>query len=563
MARRPRVHDRAPMTESSSSRTSGWLASGVAALAFAAAYPAAAGATDYCVAPNTSCGGTNVATFEQSLDLADNAPDADRIFLGAATYTAPTTAGYSYSANSSPVEIIGAATTETILTAPPSAFRVLFLNAGAGSSIHDLTIHLPANMAGGANGLWLFEPAQRVRVDEDAVQSQAHTAVAVDGAGSFADGSVRVSTSLANEVGVRIDLGATAPTVERSSVIAATAVAAEAPNVMLDRLTLSATSACVEVTGGSAQVRSSLLLPIGGGTGLEAIDQGATDGSLVADGVTIVGDNSAYTTGADASSLNAAPRSASVVVRNSIIRGVQRSLSRFTASNGSASVTAEYSDYDPSATTELGSGGGALTPLAGALAPGDNVNVDPKFVDPTSDYHLAVGSPLIDAGAPATTQGLDLDGNQLVADGDADGVARRDLGAYELTAAPGGGAAPSGGAVPETGTTAVDSVAPLVAGLRAAPATFAAAVGTHFRFTLSEPARLTFRIQRASHRQHRYVTLGKFTRSRGQGANSLRFRGRIGKRALTRGHYRVVVAASDTAGNGSIPKVARFRIVRG
>src|SRR5919197_277788 len=83
------------------------LMAGLTAAPLAGALPAAASAADYCVAPNTTCGGTNVASFEQALDLADNATDADRIFLGAATYTAPTASGYSYNKLDSPVDIVG------------------------------------------------------------------------------------------------------------------------------------------------------------------------------------------------------------------------------------------------------------------------------------------------------------------------------------------------------------------------------------------------------------------------------------------------------------------------
>ncbi len=69
-------------------RLIGLLVAGIAAASLMGALPAAAGAADYCVAPNTGCGANDVATFEQALDQADNAPDADRILLGAATYTA-------------------------------------------------------------------------------------------------------------------------------------------------------------------------------------------------------------------------------------------------------------------------------------------------------------------------------------------------------------------------------------------------------------------------------------------------------------------------------------------
>src|SRR6266508_662849 len=104
-------------------------------LAVAAAWMApAAHAADYCVAPNTSCGGTNVATFEAALGAADDSIDSDRIFLGAATYTAPTATGFAYSAQSAPVEIAGAGSGQTILTGQiGGSSHVLFLNAGPGS----------------------------------------------------------------------------------------------------------------------------------------------------------------------------------------------------------------------------------------------------------------------------------------------------------------------------------------------------------------------------------------------------------------------------------------------
>jgi hypothetical protein len=44
------------------------------------------------------------------------------------------------------------------------------------------------------------------------------------------------------------------------------------------------------------------------------------------------------------------------------------------------------------------------------------------------------------------------------------------------------------------------------------------------------------------------------------GANSTRFTGAIGKRALVRGSYRAVIRATDLAGNRSKPQATRFRI---
>src|SRR5262245_7517007 len=143
----------------------------VAAIAIVLALPGNAGATDYCVAPNTTCGGTNVADFPTALTLAGALTDSDRIFLGAATYTAPTTGGFSYVHLFSPVQVIGAGIGQTTLTAPASATNVLSLNGGASSTVSDLTIHVPASFAASNAGLTLFGPGSNIAVDANSTQT--------------------------------------------------------------------------------------------------------------------------------------------------------------------------------------------------------------------------------------------------------------------------------------------------------------------------------------------------------------------------------------------------------
>jgi hypothetical protein len=65
-------------------------------------------------------------------------------------------------------------------------------------------------------------------------------------------------------------------------------------------------------------------------------------------------------------------------------------------------------------------------------------SVDPVFADPAaSDYHLVASDPanatLIERGNPEASSGLDLDGEQRALDFDRDCVARRDIGADEVT----------------------------------------------------------------------------------------------------------------------------------
>ena len=57
----------------------------------------------------------------------------------------------------------------------------------------------------------------------------------------------------------------------------------------------------------------------------------------------------------------------------------------------------------------------------------------PQLIDPASEnFRLSYGSPCIDAGNDADAVGdTDLDGNARIVDGDTDGAATVDMGAYE------------------------------------------------------------------------------------------------------------------------------------
>ena len=74
------------------------------------------------------------------------------------------------------------------------------------------------------------------------------------------------------------------------------------------------------------------------------------------------------------------------------------------------------------------SGQQPLTPSPGT----GEISVDPMFRDPANgDYRLAPGSPSIDAGTNGNAPATDLDGHIRPIDGDGDGTAVVDMGAFE------------------------------------------------------------------------------------------------------------------------------------
>jgi hypothetical protein len=549
------------------------LAAAIAAALAAAALPAAAGATDYCV--DTGCGGTNVATFEEAIDLADNAADADRIFLGAATYTAPTMLGFGYYQSSAPVEIVGQGTGQTILTSQPGANApVLGLVGGAGSSVHDLTIRLPQNAAAGLRGLFTNAVAQRIEVVEHPTQTNYRSGVSLGSGAALEDSSVTLNSAQATNA---VEMDGSGGTVRRSVLNGRTGVTTSGGGT-IERTRITASTTGVDTARGLTTIAGSAIRITGDGAGIwaapEVIGHNAT---VSADGVTIVGPGLPDTDGASASTFVFPAQNAEISLTNSIIRGFSTPLEASTPATGTghATVAASYSDYDAAGNSNFGPNASISEANVSNLG-------DAGFVDAAGgDYHLLPSSPLLDRGEPATAQGLDLDGNPLVADGDGDGNARRDLGAFELQPTlggngqpPSGGGQQGGGAGQQSSPPAPDTRAPLVSRFRAAPSVFAVARartplaprlarGTRFRFTLSEAASVTLKIQRAvSGRRTHYRTRGALSRSAKRGPNIVRFGGRLGKRALRPGRYRVRITATDAADNRSAPRIARFRIAR-
>jgi hypothetical protein len=535
-----------------------WVA-GVAVLA--AVFPATAGATDYCV--NTGCGGTDAGTFQNALKLAAEGPNADRIFLGAGNYPAPSASGYSYDRPDGPVEIIGAGRNATAVTSPTAtAGSVLGLRGGPGTSIHDLTVHIPLDVAPGTSGLTTNGTATRVRVSEGWSEPNFRYGVVLNG------GVLEDSTIVMGAQATGVSFQASTSIVRRSDIQADKGIASAYGGVV-ERTRLNTTTRGVWAWRNTTTIRSSIIhVDAPSGAGIWADVAAGSGTTVVADGVNIIGPGGPSAVGLHADSGQPLGQDAEIILRNSLLRGFAIAL-QADAGVGTARIVATYSDYD---------GSGNQADGAKEILTESNIsNVgDLGFENPSSgDYALLADSPLIDSGDPSAEQGLDYPGKPLVADGDGDGIARRDIGAYERDGVPftgpTGGA--SGGGAPGTGGSAPDGKAPVVSGFRitrspfalgraATPTAARAPRGTSFRYSLSESARVTVTIQRRV-AGGRLRTVGTLRRSGAAGPNRLRFSGRVGRRALRPSRYQALIRATDAAGNRSVRRSVRFRIVRG
>jgi hypothetical protein len=535
----------------------------VAPLAVAGALVAAAPAMaiDYCV--NTACGGVGAGDLQQALNLAGISPEPDRIFLGAGNYVAPNVSGFTYSKPGDPVELIGSGS-GTFVTGPAgTGGHVLRVYGGPGTSVHDLTVKLPANVVGGTTGLETDAAVSRVRVWE-ADPSQANSRIGMYLNGGTADHMDLDLASLQNTTA--IVLGDPSATVTHSTLAARVGVYSGYGGT-IKTSTISGTTHGVVAARGTTTVASSFV-SLGGANGpvVEAIAYPGTSTSVLVDNATLVGDPAKLVTGVEASNASGPAEKIHVGVRNTLMLDVTRALDASSAGTGLVDIAAAYSDYDAAKTAKNGNAQITQSNISHVGRAG----VDEDYLAPVP------GSPLIDAGDPATDQGEDVYGNPLVTDGDHDGVARRDIGAAELPGPlPGAAEAPADQPlVPplDAGITPppVDSQAPLVSSIRLTHSVFAVgrartavsarvARGTTLAYRLSEPARLTVRIVNA--RSGR--SAGRLARNAKSGANLLRFSGRIGSRALRPGRYRALVTATDAAGNKSPTRAVRFRVVAG
>jgi hypothetical protein len=404
--------------------------------------PAFASATTYCV-NDGSCSGTDETTVQQGLDAAKANTGPDTVQIGAGTYSNAGGFVYDSAALDNAVTIVGAGQGATTLTMPgdPNAYdEVLAINGY--SAVSDLSITVPGTP--GANthsdvGLDLYRSsASRVSV-MGAPTANNDRAVIMAGTCSFVDGLVSLPYGGSN-TGV-VNTGKAG--LLRSTVEADVAFenSTNDNGAILNRMTLkpgpSGYGAWTDA--GSIAVRNSLIdlgsKPNAVGLRVSNFNGSVTPKSIHANHVTIVGGGTG-SRGLQVLAMSPVANGfqlASATLANSTIKGpavpIDREAQNTSATNpgqSQASVKTFYSNYDEGSAFDYNGPHGAGAVVDSHFVPGT-----PTFVG-GGDYTPRPGSILVDAGNPQFVGvGSDLAGNPRVKDGNGDGKAITDIGAYE------------------------------------------------------------------------------------------------------------------------------------
>ena len=376
-------------------------------------------------APGASAADFNVsnsAGLTSALTTAASNGTADRILLAAGTYTGP----FTYNASEN-LEVLGAGAGQSVIAVGANnGYALLLQDTSATYHVADVGFAIGFD---NAKGLQVQGPALVERVSATAAPAVTNAIPIMVTASAATTVSQATVSSNVNSRGI-LEQGTGAAVVQDSVLVGGNSgVEADltGANVTIVRSRFSGASNPVLSTFGSAITVSDSLIELGSVTAnaLSVSDNGNPanfTGSITARRVTIVGDGVTSQRAASAFA-NSAADNYSITISDSVIANVITPLSCF-ESAGTATIATDYSSV-PAGSSD-GCGGGITQTHAVSTAA-------PRFVNAAAgDYRLRYDSPLVDAGDPAALAATtDLGKLPRPVDGNGDGSAIRDVGAYE------------------------------------------------------------------------------------------------------------------------------------